>query len=163
RLGRRVAAPVDVRLGRAAGRRHDHEVTPAQQLAQRLLDGSVAQRDGDQLGVELRFTAVVELHAPARALADLVEDRLQRHVLPADDKESSMEIDRPLPNPMTPEAKPYWDGLREQKLMLPKCTACGHVFWYPRVACPKCHAREVGWVQASGRGTLHSFEIGHQA
>ncbi len=26
-----------------------------------------------------------------------------------------MEIDRPLPNPMTPEAKPYWDGLREQK------------------------------------------------
>ena len=39
-----------------------------------------------------------------------------------------MDIDRPLPNPMTPEAKPYWDGLREQKLMLPKCGACGHVF-----------------------------------
>src|SRR5881396_3857614 len=56
-----------------------------------------------------------------------------------------MEIDRPLPNPMTPEAKPYWDGLREGKLMLPKCGACGHVFWYPRVACPKCHARDIGY------------------
>ena len=74
-----------------------------------------------------------------------------------------MEIDRPLPNPMTPEAKPYWDGLREQKLMLPRCNACGHVFWYPRVACPKCHAKDVGWVQSKGRGTLHSFEIGHQS
>jgi uncharacterized OB-fold protein len=74
-----------------------------------------------------------------------------------------MEIDRPLPNPMTPEAKPYWDGLREQKLMLPKCGACGHVFWYPRVACPKCHARDIGWIQSKGRGTLHAFAIGYQS
>src|SRR5213594_1566983 len=72
-----------------------------------------------------------------------------------------MEIDRPLPNPMTPEAKPYWDGLRE--LMLPKCGACGHVFWYPRVACPRCHARSIGWIQSKGRGTLHAFEIGYQS
>src|SRR5881296_1490097 len=57
-----------------------------------------------------------------------------------------MEIDRPLPNPMTPEAKPYWDGLREQKLML-----------------PKCHARDIGWIQSTGRGTLHAFEIGYQS
>src|SRR6266403_1333125 len=74
-----------------------------------------------------------------------------------------MEIDRPLPNPMTPEAKPYWDGLREQKLMLPKCGACAHVFWYPRVACPRCHTRNIGWIQSKGRGTLHAFEIGYQS
>ena len=29
-----------------------------------------------------------------------------------------MELDRPLPNPITPEAKPFWDGLREGKLLL---------------------------------------------
>jgi uncharacterized protein len=74
-----------------------------------------------------------------------------------------MDIDRPLPNPMTPEAKPYWDGLREQKLMLPRCNACQHVFWYPRIACPKCSARDIGWIQSKGRGTLHSFEIGYQS
>ena len=27
-----------------------------------------------------------------------------------------MELERPLPQPITPEAKPYWEGLREQKL-----------------------------------------------
>ena len=27
-----------------------------------------------------------------------------------------MDADRPLPAPLTPEAKPFWDGLREGKL-----------------------------------------------
>ncbi|MBI2158659.1 MAG: OB-fold domain-containing protein [Candidatus Rokubacteria bacterium] len=74
-----------------------------------------------------------------------------------------MDLDRPLPGPITPEARPFWDGLREQKLMLPKCGACGHVFFYPRVLCPRCHAGDIGRIQASGRGTLHAFEIGYQA
>ncbi len=74
-----------------------------------------------------------------------------------------MDIDRPLPNPMTPEAKPFWDGCREGKLMLPKCADCGHVYFYPRVVCPKCHSRNVTWIQSRGRGKLHAFEIAYQA
>src|SRR5216683_473906 len=74
-----------------------------------------------------------------------------------------MDVDRPLPTPMTPEAKPFWDGCRAEKLMLPRCEDCGHVFFYPRILCPRCHSRRIGWMQASGRGTLHSFEIAHQA
>jgi uncharacterized OB-fold protein len=74
-----------------------------------------------------------------------------------------MDIDRPLPQPITPEARPYWDGLKQGKLMLPRCGACGHVFFYPRVICPACAARDVGWIEASGRGRLHSFAIAHQS
>ena len=74
-----------------------------------------------------------------------------------------MEPDRPLPQPMTPEARPYWDGLRENKLMLPRCGECGHVFFYPRALCPRCAARAITWVQASGRGRLHAFGIAHQS
>ncbi len=73
-----------------------------------------------------------------------------------------MELDRPLPNPITPEARPFWDGLREGKLLLPRCQSCGHVFFYPRVLCPRCHARAITWISASGRGTLHAFEIAYQ-
>ena len=69
---------------------------------------------------------------------------------------------RPLPAPVTPEARPYWDGAREGKLMIPKCQACGKAFLYPRVLCPFCASRDITWIQASGRGTLHSFEIAHQ-
>jgi uncharacterized OB-fold protein len=64
---------------------------------------------------------------------------------------------------MTPEAKPYWDGLNENKLMLPKCEDCNKAFFYPRIACPHCHSRNVGWVQASGKGKLYSFEIAYRS
>ncbi|MFT6582647.1 MAG: putative OB-fold protein [Alphaproteobacteria bacterium] len=64
---------------------------------------------------------------------------------------------------MTPEAKPYWDGLKDEKLMLPKCEDCGKAFFYPRIACPHCHSRNVGWTQASGKGKLYSFEIAYRS
>jgi uncharacterized OB-fold protein len=68
---------------------------------------------------------------------------------------------RPIPEPRLPEAKPYWDGLRAGRLMLPSCPTCGP-FFYPRPFCPRCHTSGVTWVQASGRGTLYSFAIAHQ-
>jgi len=73
-----------------------------------------------------------------------------------------MDPPRPLPTPITPEARPYWDGAREGRLMIPRCDACGKAFMYPRVLCPHCGAREITWIRASGRGRLFSFEIAHQ-
>jgi len=73
-----------------------------------------------------------------------------------------LQLQRPLPTPMTPEAMPYWDGLRAGKLMLPKCGDCGTAFFYPRILCPHCHSRNVGWIQASGKGKLFSFEIAYR-
>ena len=74
-----------------------------------------------------------------------------------------MDLDRPVPQPITPEAKPYWDGLKEGKLMIPKCGDCGRAFFYPRVVCPHCSSRAIGWLQASGKGKLHAFGIAHQS
>jgi uncharacterized OB-fold protein len=74
-----------------------------------------------------------------------------------------MDLERPLPQPMTPEARPYWDGLRQQRLMLPKCADCGHTFFYPRAVCPRCASRAIGWIEASGRGRLHAFGIAQQS
>lgn len=74
-----------------------------------------------------------------------------------------MELERPLPQPITPEARPFWEGLRQHRLMLPRCDECQRAFFYPRVACPRCHSRRIGWIEASGRGTLYSFEIAYQS
>ena len=71
-------------------------------------------------------------------------------------------LNRPLPHPITPETQPYWDGLKEHKLMLPSCEACGP-FFYPRILCPKCHSPNLTWIEANGRGRLFSFEIAYQA
>jgi uncharacterized OB-fold protein len=73
-----------------------------------------------------------------------------------------MELERPLPHPITPEARPYWDGLRQHRLMLPRCRDCAKAFFYPRALCPFCHGAAIEWFQASGRGQLYAFEIAHQ-
>jgi uncharacterized protein len=74
-----------------------------------------------------------------------------------------MEATRPVPQPITPESKPYWEGLKAGKLLLPKCGDCAHVFFYPRVLCPRCRSRRIDWIESSGRGRLHSFGIAHQS
>ena len=67
-----------------------------------------------------------------------------------------------LPKP-TPETKPFWDGARAHRLMLPWCKACGRPHFFPRNCCPHCFAFDLEWRQASGRGKLHTFVINHKA
>jgi uncharacterized OB-fold protein len=69
---------------------------------------------------------------------------------------------KPIPQP-EPNSAPYWEGARAGKLMLPRCTNCNRVHWYPRLLCPFCHAREIEWVEASGEGRVHTFAVQHRA
>ncbi len=66
----------------------------------------------------------------------------------------------PLPK-ATPETQPFWDGLKEGKLMIQRCRGCGPYF-YPRPFCPSCFSWDVEWFQASGKGRLYSFVINHR-
>lgn len=67
---------------------------------------------------------------------------------------------RPVPHP-TPESQPYWDGAAEGKLRLQRCTACGKLRHYPQLVCTECYSLEVEWVDASGRGAVHSWTVAH--
>ena len=69
-----------------------------------------------------------------------------------------MEAERPIPQPITPESKPYWDGMKEGKLMLPKCQDCGKVHLSARVL-PALPFQKPDLGQGSGKGKLYSFEI----
>ena len=63
------------------------------------------------------------------------------------------------PAAVTPDNAPFFEGLEEGRVTLPRCRRCGHVIWYPRHFCPVCGSAEVGWFQASGRGTVYSFTV----
>jgi uncharacterized OB-fold protein len=66
----------------------------------------------------------------------------------------------PAPAPFVlPEVKRFWDATAEGHLMLPKCSDCGTVIWYPRPFCPECASLKIDWIQASGRGTIYSFTV----
>ena len=49
----------------------------------------------------------------------------------------------------------FWTGLREQKLLIQRCTGCGTLRHPPRPMCPKCRSLEWDAVESSGRGTVY--------
>jgi len=66
------------------------------------------------------------------------------------------------PSP-TADTQPYWDGLNEGRLRLQRCTDCGKLRHYPRPVCDACFSMNVAWVDASGRGSVHSWTVTHHA
>lgn len=69
--------------------------------------------------------------------------------------------EKPLPLP-TEVTKPYWEGLNQRRVLLPRCAACGSWNWYPRNRCIECLSDQLVWTEVSGRGTIHTFTIGRQ-
>ena len=65
-----------------------------------------------------------------------------------------------LPSPIVnPDSKVYWDGARDERLMIRKCRSCGATHFMPRYLCPACWSTDLDWIQASGRGKVHSFTV----
>lgn len=56
-------------------------------------------------------------------------------------------------------ARPFWQGAREQRLLVQKCADCGKHVFYPRIACPHCFSDHLEWVEASGKGTVYSYTV----
>ncbi|HEY5647646.1 MAG TPA: zinc ribbon domain-containing protein, partial [Pseudomonadales bacterium] len=71
-----------------------------------------------------------------------------------------MAYSKPIP-PKAQHTRPFWEGAKAGKLMLPRCTNCNRVHWYPRLICPFCHAPELDWSEARGRGRLHTSAVPH--
>ena len=72
-----------------------------------------------------------------------------------------LEYKKPVPVP-SDESKPYWDGLREHRLLMPKCTACGEHWFPPTQYCTHCRSKDWTWSQVSGKGKVFSFVVYHR-
>ena len=67
----------------------------------------------------------------------------------------------PIPKP-TPETANFWQAAKQGVLLIQHCRDCGRNYFYPRPLCPNCLSRAVEWIEASGRGVLHTFVINHR-
>ena len=74
-----------------------------------------------------------------------------------------MPYNKPIPEPGDPLTKPFWDAAKQDKFVLPRCTSCNRVHWYPRWICPFCHSTEIEWIEGSGDGFIHTFAVQHRA
>lgn len=58
---------------------------------------------------------------------------------------------------LNPIDRPYWEGASAGKLLLQKCKDCGKLQFFPRPACVDCFSASLDWIEASGKGNVHSF------
>lgn len=69
---------------------------------------------------------------------------------------------KPLPK-TSPAGQPYWDGLKQGRLLIQQCAACRTLRHYPRPVCDACYSMEVAWLESRGAGKVHSWTVCHHA
>lgn len=65
---------------------------------------------------------------------------------------------RPLPVP-TPTSQPFWDGLRQRRLLLQHSPSTGQWIYYPRNLAPGTLADDIEWREAAGTGVVYTFTV----
>ncbi len=64
---------------------------------------------------------------------------------------------------ITPDSAPFWDALRQRRLMLPYCSDCGVPHLPPGPVCPACFSGRLTWRAVSGRGHISTWTVVHKA
>jgi len=70
---------------------------------------------------------------------------------------------RPLrPRPALTQDNEFWfEGARQHRLLIQRCTKCGTLRHPPRPMCSECRSYEWDVVDATGRGAVYSFVVNH--
>lgn len=69
-------------------------------------------------------------------------------------------IKRPAPG-VSDDNRFFWEGAKQGKLLIQRCTGCGDLHHPPGPVCPKCHSFDWNAVEVSGKGTVYSFVVMH--
>jgi uncharacterized protein len=70
----------------------------------------------------------------------------------------------PIPHPVPDgDSRPFWEGVAAGELRIQRCQDCARAVFYPRALCPFCSSARLIWERASGRGTIYSYTVVHQA
>ena len=56
----------------------------------------------------------------------------------------------------------FWEGLRDDRLVLPRCTACDAWRAPSQVLCPRCWSFATAWVEVRPRGVVHTWIRTHR-
>jgi uncharacterized protein len=70
---------------------------------------------------------------------------------------------RPFPGDVVPDAidQPFWNACCHGRLLVYRCNVCARSLW-PAGACPDHGMADMSWVEASGKGRLHTWTVVHQ-
>ncbi|PSO05575.1 hypothetical protein B9Q12_00235 [Candidatus Marsarchaeota G2 archaeon ECH_B_SAG-G06] len=52
---------------------------------------------------------------------------------------------------------PFFEGLKEGKILAPKCSTCSRIYFPPQSVCPFCKKSEMQWIELSREAQLLAF------
>ncbi|MFT4084779.1 MAG: OB-fold domain-containing protein [Nocardioides sp.] len=64
----------------------------------------------------------------------------------------------PIPEP-TPVSRPFWDALREHRILIQFSPSLDAYVFYPRTLAPGTLADDLEWREISGAGTLYTVTV----
>ena len=53
---------------------------------------------------------------------------------------------------------PFWEGLREERLLIQRCGNCRGWQWGPEWLCHRCHSFDMRYEEVEPRGRIYSYE-----
>ncbi|MFO1189956.1 MAG: Zn-ribbon domain-containing OB-fold protein [Alphaproteobacteria bacterium] len=63
----------------------------------------------------------------------------------------------------SPETVGYWEGIKQGRLLIKRCTACKKYQHPRRIFCAACGTDTFDWVETKGTGTVYTFSTVHRA
>jgi uncharacterized protein len=75
--------------------------------------------------------------------------------------ESAFYLPEGLPIPKAESdglSAPYWEGLRQDRLLVQRCSRCETWQFGPEWICHRCHAFDPDWVEIAPQGRIFSWE-----
>jgi uncharacterized OB-fold protein len=57
------------------------------------------------------------------------------------------------------DSAPFWQALREHRIILQKCCNCSEIRFPPMPGCPRCGSGDAEHVTASGQGRIYSWIV----
>lgn len=67
-------------------------------------------------------------------------------------------MSRPMPEP-TPVSQPFWDALREHRILIQYSPSARRYVFYPRTLAPGTLADDLEWREIDGAGTLYTYTV----
>lgn len=69
-------------------------------------------------------------------------------------------FDQNMPIPrVTPDTHAFWEGCRQHRLLVQRCTGCSDFRFAPGPICPRCHSREHVNVETKGLGEVFTWTV----
>lgn len=65
---------------------------------------------------------------------------------------------QPVPEP-TPVSAPFWEGLREHRILVQYSPSLGRYVFYPRTLAPGTLADDLQWREIDGAGSVYTFTV----